>query len=137
MTVSLRTKLIVAFVLVFFAGAAVGFFAAFHVGQSMVMRHASGRLAEHMKQHLRMELKLTPQQLEQISPIVDRASSQLEAKREQTAQQVRAIFQQMHAQIAPVLTPEQRDRLAEMEQRHRRLMHRHGFMPPPGPPPDQ
>jgi Spy/CpxP family protein refolding chaperone len=134
MNTSLRWKLAFAFVLVFLAGAAAGFFGAAHIGHSIFFHHfPSGSIAEHAKQHLRNELKLTPEQVQQISPIVDEATSRLEAKREQTGREVRAIFDEMHARIAPLLTPDQRKRLEEMEQRHRQMMHRHGFQPPPSP----
>ncbi|MBV9009625.1 MAG: hypothetical protein JO354_10755 [Verrucomicrobia bacterium] len=132
MNSSLRWKLIIAFLLVFIAGGLCGFFAAMHSSRWMQFHHpAPGTLAQHMKAHLTNELKLTPAQVDQISPIVDRATSQLEAKREQTSREIRGIFQQLHRDIAPILTPEQRDRLERMEQRHRELMHRRGFPPPP------
>jgi Spy/CpxP family protein refolding chaperone len=131
---SLRWKLVVAFVLVFLAGATTGFFGAAHFGHALFFRHAAaGSIANHLKKHLRAELKLTPQQVEKISPIVDQASRQLEAKREETGRQVRAIFEQMHASISPILTPEQRELLDQMEQKHRQMVRRHGFPPPPPP----
>jgi Spy/CpxP family protein refolding chaperone len=135
MNSSLRWKLILAFVLVFFAGIACGFFGAFHGARWMFGHPHHGSVAEHMKRHLRAELNLTPQQMEQISPIVDRAASELEAKREQTMREVRNIFEETHRDITPFLTAEQQRKLVELEQRHRRRLHRHGFMPPPGPPP--
>jgi Spy/CpxP family protein refolding chaperone len=129
---SLRWKLIVAFILVFLAGAATGFFSATHFGHSIFFRHApAGSIAGHVKEHLRAELKLTPEQVAEISPIIDQATASLEAKREQTGREVRAIFEGMHARIAPLLTPEQQKRLDQMEQRHRQMMRRHGFQPPP------
>jgi Spy/CpxP family protein refolding chaperone len=135
MSNSLRWKLIVAFVLVFLAGVATAFFGAAHL--AIFFHHpGSGATAQHMKEHLRSELKLTPEQVGQISPIVDQATANLEAKREETGREVRAIFEDMHARIAPLLTPEQKKRLEEMEQRHRQMMHRRGFQPHPPPPPD-
>ena len=128
----LRWKLTIAFVLVFLAGGATGFFSAAHFGRAMLFRHAPpGAMAEHMKEHLRSELKLTPQQIEEIAPIVDRATASLEAEREQTGQEVRAIFEQMHAQISPLLNSAQRARLERMEERHRQMARRHGLHPPP------
>ena len=135
MNSSLRWKLILAFILVFFAGVACGFFGAFRGGPWMFGHRHHGSLAEHMKRHLRIELNLTPQQMEQISPIVDRAASQLEAKREQTMREVRNIFEETHRSITPFLTPEQQTKLDKLEQRHARRFHRHGFMPPPEPAP--
>src|SRR5437588_8776274 len=77
---SLRWKLILAFVLVFLAGAACGFFGAFHA-HYFFARMGPGSMAQHMKQRLRAELKLTPEQMQQISPIIDHAASQLKTKR--------------------------------------------------------
>ena len=130
---SLRWKLILAFVLVFLAGATCGFFTAFHV-HHFFARMDPGAMAEHMKQRLRAELKLTPEQMQQISPVIDRAASQLKTKREQTMRDVHAIFEQAHRDMQPFLTPEQRTKLEELEKRHRHLLHRHGLMAP-GPPP--
>src|SRR5207237_8699833 len=84
---SLRWKLILAFVLVFLAGAASGFFGAFHM-HHFFARMDPGSMAQHMKQRLRAELKLTPEQTQQISPVIDRAASQLKTKREQTMRDV-------------------------------------------------
>jgi Spy/CpxP family protein refolding chaperone len=130
---SLRWKLILAFVLVFLAGGACGFFGAFHV-HPFFARMDPGAMAEHMKERLRAELKLTPEQMQQISPIIDRAASELKTKREQTMRDVHEIFEQAHRDMQPFLTPEQRTRLEELEKRHRHLLHRHGLMAP-GPPP--
>ena len=132
MNTSLRWKLILAFALVFVAGAAVGFFGAVHLRPPVFFHHVpSGSIAGHLKEHLRVQLKLTPQQVEQVSPIVDQATTNLEAKREQAGREVHAIFQDMHKRISPLLTPEQRKLLEQMEQRHRQMMHRHGYQAPP------
>lgn len=133
MNKSLRWRLILAFVLVFLAGAVCGFFGAMHCGRFIFAHARSGSLAEHMKRQLQWELKLTPEQVRQISPIIDRATSQLQAKSEQTMRDVRTIFEETHRQMQPFLSPEQRTKLEEIEQRHRRMLHRHRFMAP-GPP---
>ena len=39
------------------------------------------------------------------------------------------------SRLPPFLTPEQQTKLGQLEQRHRQRFRRHGFMPPPGPPP--
>ena len=135
MNKSLRWKLIVAFVLIFLAGAACGFFGAIHMHQAFFARMAPGSMAQHMKERMRAELKLTPDQMLKISPIIDRAASQLTMAREQTMRSVHEIFNQTHREMQPLLNPEQRVKLEEMEKRHSRLLHRHGFMPPGPPPP--
>ena len=135
MNKSLRWKLVLAFVLVFLAGVTCGFFVAVHAHHVFLTRMAPDSMAEHMKERLRAELKLTPDQVEKISPIIDRAASQLKTTREQTMRSVHDIFTQTHREMEPFLTPEQRTKLAQVEQRHRRLLHHHGLMPPGPPPP--
>ncbi len=137
MNKSLRWRLILAFVLVFLAGVACGFFGTVHA-RYFFARMDSESMTQHMKQRLRAELKLTPEQMQQISPIIDHAASQLKTKREQTMRDVHEIFEQTHRDMQPFLTPEQRTRLEQLEKRHRHLLHRHGFMAhgPPPPPPD-
>jgi Spy/CpxP family protein refolding chaperone len=140
MNKSLRWKLILAFVLIFLAGAACGFFGAIHLHQVFFAHMAADSMAQHMKERMRIELKLTPDQMQKISPIIDRAASQLKAARDQTMRTVHEIFSQTHHEIQPFLTPEQRAKLEEMEKRHSRLLHRHGFVPlgpPPATPPGE
>jgi Spy/CpxP family protein refolding chaperone len=136
MNKSLRWKLILAFALVFLAGVACGFFGTVHA-RYFFARMDSKSMTQHMKQRLRAELELTPQQMQQISPIIDHAASQLKTKREQTMHDVHEIFEQTHRDMQPFLTPEQRTKLEQLEKRHRHLLHRHGFMAHgPPPPPD-
>src|SRR6266513_5854753 len=120
---SMRWKLLLSFVLVFIAGAACGFFGTVHA-HYFFARMDSGSMAQHMKQRLRAELKLTPEQMQQISPIIDRAASQLKMKREQTMRDVHEIFEQTHREMQPFLSPEQRTKLEDLEKRHRDLLHR-------------
>jgi len=134
MNKSLRWKLILAFVLIFLAGAACGFFGAVHMHRVFFAHMAPDSMAQHMKERMRVELRLSPEQMQKISPIIDHAASQLKTTRDQTMRSVHEILSQTHHEMQPLLTPEQRTKLEEMEKRHRRLLHRHGFMPL-GPPP--
>jgi len=75
---ALKWKLIAGFVLVFvaggIAGAALGGFYARHLFFEI---HRSGSVGDRMKERLRTELKLTPEQVAKVSPIVDKAAAQL------------------------------------------------------------
>jgi len=59
-----------------------------------------------------------------ISPIIEKTGTQLEEIRGDTGRRVREAIAQAHRDIAPILTPEQKERLQQMEQRQRRWMHR-------------
>ncbi len=142
---SLRWKVLVGVVLAFLAGGASGFyFATIHEHRMIAELHDSGMASARMKEHLRRQLGLTPDQEAKIAPIVEKTAMQLEQIRGETGQRVRQSFEDAHKQIAAFLTPEQKNRLAEMEKRRRAMrtqMHHgphpggpnDGMPPPPGP----
>ena len=132
---SLRWKLIAGFILVFIAGAMTGgliaTFAAHHVFEEW---HNPTRVSQRMREHLHWELKLTPEQDAKIAPIIDKAAAQLGEIRQDTGRRVHETIMQAHRDIAANLTDEQRAKLKQMEEHHRRW-HGHGPGGPSGPPP--
>jgi Spy/CpxP family protein refolding chaperone len=79
-----------------------------------------------MKERLRAELRLTPEQVAKISPIIDKTAVQLQEIRRDTGRRVHGIMAEAHKEIAVDLTDEQRQKLQQIEERHRRGRHRHG-----------
>ena len=125
---ALKWKLIAGFVLVFIAGSITGGLTAAAMARHFFFGPPHhGLVAERMRERLRAELKLTPEQLTKISPIVDKTGAQLEQIRAETGRRVHDTFAQAHREIALNLTDEQRVRMQKMQQRHRRWIHRlHG-----------
>jgi Spy/CpxP family protein refolding chaperone len=128
---ALRWKLIAAFLLVFVAGGITGAF----VGGSYARRHFfelhhPEGIGARMKDELRAELNLTPEQVAKISPIIDNAASQLRDIRRDTGQRVHQVMAEAHRQMAANLTDEQRQKLQQTEER-RRQCHHHYFHEPP------
>ena len=136
---ALQWKLIAGFLLVFVAGGITGAF----VGGSYARYHffelhRPDRIGGRMKERLRTELNLTPEQLAKISPIVDKTTAQLREIRRDTGRRVHEIIADAHHQMAAELTDEQRQKLTKIEERHRQWRHRgfHGDSgegPPPPP----
>lgn len=124
---ALKWKLVAGFVLVFvaggIAGAALGGFYARHLFFEV---HRPGRLGDRMKERLRTELHLTPEQVAKVSPIVDKTAAQLREIRRDTGRRVHELIVEAHKEIAADLTDEQRQKLQQIEERHRRWRHRHG-----------
>ena len=124
---ALKWKLVAGFVLVFvaggIAGAALGGFYARHLFFDV---HRQGRVADRMKERLRTELRLTPEEVAKVSPIVDKTAAQLRKIRRDTGRRVHEIITEAHTEIAVNLTDEQRQKLQQIEERHRRERHRHG-----------
>ncbi|HEV3244543.1 MAG TPA: hypothetical protein VGZ31_09035 [Chthoniobacterales bacterium] len=127
MNSALKWKLIAGFVLVFLAGGATGVF----MSASMAHRfffgpHRHGFAAQAMKHRLQWQLRLTDEQMTKISPIIEKTGTQLEEIRGDTGRRVRETIAEAHREIAPNLTPEQQQRLKQMEERRRRWFQNHG-----------
>lgn len=137
MNSALKWKLAFAFLLVFIAGIVTGgFLGGMHTRRVFTLGPPhSGALGEQMREHLRRQLDLTPEQTAKLAPIIDATSAKLETIRVETAQRVREAMEESHRQIAPQLTPEQQKKLETFGKEHRAMMH-HGFPPrPDGSPP--
>jgi Spy/CpxP family protein refolding chaperone len=136
---ALKWKLIAGFLLVFLAGGLTGtFVGASHARHFFFKFHHRGDISERMRDRLRRELDLTPEQVAKISPILDRAAAQLQQVRSDTGQRVREILNETHRQMTSNLTDEQRAKLKQIEQRHRRWHHgrgSHELTPEPSLPP--
>jgi Spy/CpxP family protein refolding chaperone len=132
---SLKWKLAIAFLIVFVAGLATGaMFGAFHLRHHIALGPPhSGDVGDRMREHLRRALDLTPEQEKKVAPIVESTTSKLEAIRVETAERVRTVMEDSKREIAPMLSPEQQEKLDKLETEHRKMMLRHGFGPEPPP----
>jgi len=118
---ALKWKLIVGFVLVFVAGGMTGaFLGASHARHLFFAQPHRGMMSEKMRDRLRAQLNLTPEQVAKISPIIDKAAAQLEEIRGTTGRRVHETIAEAHREMAADLTEEQRAKLQEIEARHRR-----------------
>src|SRR5438270_11751745 len=132
MNSALKWKLIAGFVLVFLAGGATGVFVSGAMAHHFFGAHRHGFAAQAMKTRLQWQLRLTDEQMTKISPIIEKTGAQLEQIRGDTGRRVRDTIAEAHREIAPLLTPEQQQRLKQMEERHRRWFqgHRQGSITP-------
>ena len=136
---ALQWKLIVGFILVFIAGGISGaFLGGLYARHHFFAFHRSELIGGRMKERLRSELNLTPEQVAKISPIIDKTAAQLRDIRRDTAQRVHETIAEAHRQMAVNLTDEQRQKLQQIEERHRHWRHHrrlHEFPPEPSPTP--
>jgi Spy/CpxP family protein refolding chaperone len=135
MTRTLKWWFALALVVVFAAGLTTGLFAGARHGRRVFVERHGAIMGERMREHLRRELQLTPEQEAQVGPVLERAATQLRSIREETQQRVAQTMNQSHQEIAPMLTAEQRERLDRIHARHVRIMRRRHFGPPHQPPP--
>jgi Spy/CpxP family protein refolding chaperone len=128
MNQALKWKLIAGFILVFVAGGISGaFLGGLYARHLFFGFHQPEQIGARMKERLRTELNLTPEQVAKISPIIDKTALQLREIRRETARHVHETIAEAHRQMAANLTDEQRQKLQQIEERHRRW--RHGRFP--------
>jgi Spy/CpxP family protein refolding chaperone len=106
---ALQRKLIAVFVLVFIAGGMTGaFFGAAYARHLFFEFHQPGLMGIRMRDRLRTELNLTPEQVAKISPIVDKTAAQLAEIRRDTGRRVHEVMINAHREMAANLTDDQR-----------------------------
>ena len=123
MNEALKWKLAFGFLLVFIAGGTTGAFFAAKQARHGFFDQPRPVIAERMRDRLRVRLQLTPEQVEKISPIIDKTATELEKTRRETRRRVHEVFTESHREMAAYLTPEQQAKLRAMEDRHQRWMH--------------
>jgi len=75
-------------------------------------------------------LHLTPEQRQKFSPLIKKASEELEASHLACLQQCSTAVERLHDDIRPDLTPEQNDKLKELEnERHAMMRQKYNFPP--------
>ena len=124
MNQALKWKLIAGFILVFVAGGISGaFLGGLYARHLFFEFHHPEQIGARMKERLRTELNLMPEQVAKISPIIDKTAVQLREIRRETARRVHETIAEAHRQMAANLTDEQRQKLQQIEERHRRWHH--------------
>ena len=123
---ALQWKLIGGFILVFIAGGITGaFLGGLHTRHLFFEFHHPELIGTRMKEELRKELNLTPEQVAKISPIIDKTAAQLKQIRQDTGRRVHEIMMEAHREMAANLTDEQRLKLQQIADRHRHHFHTH------------
>src|SRR5439155_17278275 len=72
----------------------------------------------------------TSEQVAKISPIIDKTAVQLRDIQRETGRRVHETMAETHRQMAANLTDEQRQKLQQIEERHRRWRHGRFHEPP-------
>src|SRR6266513_4336174 len=126
MNSAVKGKLFAGGVRVCVAGCATGVFVSATAAHHFFFGpHRHGFAAQAMKNRLQWQLRLTDEQMAKVAPIIEKTGTKLEEIRGDTGRRVRETIAEAHREIAPNLTPEQQQRLKDMEARHRRWFQHH------------
>ena len=117
----------------FVAGALIGFaggrvYSIFH--GPLHGGRIDAQIRDRMLHHLDSELKLTPQQHDQVKQIIDRHHQKMEEISAGMRPQMRQEIESMNAEIEKVLNPEQRQKFQSLSERMRQRHHGRGEPPP-------
>jgi Spy/CpxP family protein refolding chaperone len=123
---ALKWKLIAGFLLVFIAGGMTGAFIGVAQARRNFFEPQRRIMGERMRERLKSQLDLTPEQLDKVSPIIDNTATQLEEIRRETGRRVHDLIQDSHRQMSANLTDVQRTKLEKIEERHQHWRE-HGF----------
>lgn len=116
-----KTKLILYLAAIFLAGGVTGVTVALRVSrQTLAEGPRPTRLdARYLKERFQSRLALTPGQAKVIEPILEKMSEDLKSVRQDAIKRISAIMKSSYDQIDKELTPEQRQKLEEMQRDHR------------------
>lgn len=116
-----RWKVVLSFFVVFLAGALVGGALTFHFAHEHLFKPPrSHDMAVHILTELRTELKLTPDQVVKIKPIVEKSTSEAEAFHREVFRRLQTIFEASDEAIKAQLTKEQETKFDQLKARRRK-----------------
>jgi len=116
-----RWKIVLSFVTIFLAGALVGGALTLRFAHEHFFKPPrAGEMAEHIVTELRTELKLSPDQVAKIKPIVENSTSQAETYHREVFQRLQAIFDASDDAIKAQLTSEQVTKFEQLKARRRK-----------------
>jgi Spy/CpxP family protein refolding chaperone len=119
----------------FVAGALIGFAGGRVYSIYRLLNRRGEAATRGIVRHLDRELKLTPQQHDQVAAIIDRHHKRMQSISDAIRPQMRQELDAANKEIDAVLTPEQRKKFGEMQMRMQRLRGRHHEGEPAPPPP--
>ncbi|QYM79883.1 hypothetical protein K0B96_04495 [Horticoccus luteus] len=119
-----RWQVFVACLGIFAAGALCGGVVALRYSRGSGGWHAMerGHIAKQLLDRWTTELNLTPEQQEKIRPILLRGDDEMRKLRSESFRNGTAVMERMQAEVSAVLSPDQRTKLEELQERFRRRL---------------
>ena len=123
-------KVVLALVALFLLGAATGTVITLKVVKRVIEgRTNPERMSQSLLQEYQRRLRLTPEQIERIRPILQRTGREMWGLRTEMAGRTFQVIRLSHEEIAAELQPEQREEFARVNKEMRERYRQHG---PPG-----
>lgn len=128
-----KTRCTLAFLAIFLIGAVAGAAGGLAFARNYVLRSPNPEtIAAHIRAKLQKGLRLTPQQVEKINPLLLRRGVNLQTLHQDVLERVVKILDESNAEIAAELTPEQRVKFENSQRDRHRWLRSHGGPPSGG-----
>ena len=113
----IRSKAIVYLIAIFVAGLAAGAVGGFALGKRDIKPPPPRQkdIVDHILGGLKHELKLTDEQVRQIRPLIEQTSKEIRTCHGDLEKRIGELIKEGNRRMEAFLTPEQRQKLAEME----------------------
>ena len=82
--------------------------------------------AKHIFNRIKERLELTPEQVEKVEPVFIKGFAEVRAIQDRSLKEVDAAVKRNHAEIAKLITPEQREKLEQMDREREKFHERRG-----------
>lgn len=116
-------KIILSLCAIFIAGGVVGSVATLRaVKRAVAIKPTPKDWAQMTLQRLENRLKLTPEQLEKVRPIIEETSLELRRIRQSTVEETGQAVRRAHDRISELLTPEQQKRMERLKRDRREAL---------------
>jgi hypothetical protein len=119
MSKSPRWKIVLYAALIFIGGLVSGLVLGPVLRHTFLGPPSPAVISHHLLWRLKSRLHLTPDQVTQIKPFVEKAATDFYAIRSDAATQVSNRMEEANSQIAQFLTPQQKAELQKLESKHR------------------
>lgn len=108
-------KVILSMVAIFAVGVVTGGLLIIKIGRQISYRNSPEGWVPLAFSDYKHRLKLTPEQVQKIKPIMDQAGQDIRAARNSSTQEFMQIIRRANDDITPILTPEQQKIFDEMK----------------------
>lgn len=116
MNLPVKWKLGLYVLVIFLAGGGSGALITWQICQRTAIAPLTPeQIGTRLRGRFKLRLELTPEQVQQVDPMIDQAMRQVEVIRRETASRVFANVSHLHEQVELVLTPEQKAKFEVLE----------------------
>ena len=132
MTEPMRWRMFAYMAALFIAGAITGaaVMSRTAAGSQTLKVGRSEEIASLIRQKLTTRLELSREQREKCEPLIKKTSEEMEASHLECIRQVSTSLDNLHVQIGPELTPEQKEKLKQLDEEKSVLMRKKYNYPP-------